>query len=164
MDTVYIETSIVSYLRQRPSPQVVMAARQLLTHQWWNAERSKYELVTSQYVIDEASAGEPTLAAERLESLERIPLLPLDAAIAPIADEIMNRGILPPKARTDALHIAIVAHHRIQYLLTWNCRHIANARILPRIHALLMDLSLPIPIICTPEEMVNDDTPTETDH
>jgi hypothetical protein len=163
MDTVYIETSIVSYLRQRPSPQVVMAARQLLTHQWWNGERSKYELVTSQYVIDEASAGDPTLAAERLESLEGIPLLPLDVTIAPIAEEIMNRGILASKARTDALHIAMVAHHRIQYLLTWNCRHIANARILPRIHSLLADLSLPIPIICTPEEMVDDDTATETD-
>lgn len=72
MDTVYIETSIVSYLRQRPSSQVVMAARQLLTHQWWNNERSNYELVTSQYVIDEASAGDPTLAAEGLESLQSL--------------------------------------------------------------------------------------------
>jgi len=161
MDTLYIETSIVSYLRQRPSSHVVMAARQLLTHQWWNDERSKYDLVTSQYVIDEASAGDPTLAAERLESLDGILLLPLDPAIAQIADEIMNRAILPPNARTDALHIAIVAHHRIQYLLTWNCRHIANATILPRIHKLLNDLSIPIPIICTPEEMVNDDSKTD---
>ena len=78
MDTVYIETSIVSYLRQSPSAHVVMAARQLLTHQWWNSERSGYELVASQYVIDEASAGDPKLAAERLESLNGIPLLPLD--------------------------------------------------------------------------------------
>ncbi|MBC8875121.1 MAG: type II toxin-antitoxin system VapC family toxin [Planctomycetes bacterium] len=161
MDTVYIETSIVSYLRQRPSGQVVMAARQLLTHQWWNHERSKYELVVSQYVIDEASAGDPTLAAERLQSLDGIPLLPLDPEIARIADEIMTRAILPPKARADALHIAMVAHHRIQYLLTWNCRHIANATILARIHTLLTDLSIPIPVICTPEEMVNDDTETD---
>ncbi len=161
MDTVYIETSIVSYLRQHPSAQVVMAARQLLTHQWWNNERSKYELVASQYVIDEASAGDPTRSEERLELLDSIPLLPLDPEIAQIADEIMTRAILPPKARTDALHIAMVAHHRIQYLLTWNCRHIANATILPRIHALLTDLSIPIPVICTPEEMVNDDTETD---
>jgi len=135
-----------------------MAARQVLTHQWWNNERSKYELVTSQYVIDEASAGDSTLAAERLESLADIPLLPLDREIATIGDEIMARAILPPKARTDALHIAMVAHHRIQYLLTWNCRHIANAPILARIHQMLMDLSIPIPVICTPEEMVNDET------
>lgn len=161
MPTVYIETSIISYLRQRPSSQVVMAARQLLTHQWWNEERLNYELVVSQYVWDEASAGDPSLAAERLESLEGIPLLPLDPAIAQIADEMMDRAILPEKARTDALHIAMVAHHRIQYLLTWNCRHIANASILPRIHRLITDLSLPIPIICTPEEMLGDASETD---
>jgi len=75
MTTVYIETSIVSYLRQRPSSQVVMAARQLLTHRWWNEERDKYQVVTSQYVIDEASGGDPVLATERLESLEGIPII-----------------------------------------------------------------------------------------
>ncbi|MCX7309147.1 MAG: type II toxin-antitoxin system VapC family toxin [Afipia sp.] len=158
METVYVETSIISYLRQKPSTQVVLAARQLLTHQWWNDERTNYQLVASQFVIDEASAGNPTLAAERLQLLAGIPLLPLDAAIADIADEIMSRAILPEKARTDALHIAAVAHHRIQYLLTWNCRHIANARILPRIHNVLNDLLLPVPVICTPEEMVGNDS------
>ena len=158
METVYVETSIISYLRQKPSTQVVLAASQLLTHQWWNDERTNYQLVASQFVIDEASAGNPTLAAERLQLLAGIPLLPLDAAIADIADEIMSRAILPEKARTDALHIAAVAHHRIQYLLTWNCRHIANARILPRIHNVLNDLLLPVPVICTSEEMVGNDS------
>jgi len=158
METVYVETSIISYLRQKPSTQVVLAARQLLTHQWWNDERTNYQLVSLQFVIDEASAGNPTLAAERLQLLAGIPLLPLDPAIADIADEIMSRAILPERARTDALHIAAVAHHRIQYLLTWNCRHIANARILPRIHNVLNDLSLPVPVICTPEEMVGNDS------
>jgi predicted nucleic acid-binding protein len=158
MDTVYLETSIISYLRQKPSTHVVLAARQLLTHQWWNDERSNYQLVASQLVIDEASAGNPSLAAERLQLLAGIPLLQLDPVIADIADEIMSRAILPEKARTDALHIATVAHHRIQYLLTWNCRHIANARILPRIHDVLNDLLIPIPVICTPEEMVGNDS------
>jgi predicted nucleic acid-binding protein len=155
---VYLETSIISYLRQKPSTQVVLAARQLLTHQWWNDERSNYQLVASQLVIDEASAGNPSLAAERLQLLAGIPLLQLDPVIADIADEIMSRAILPEKARTDALHIATVAHHRIQYLLTWNCSHIANARILPRIHDVLNDLLIPIPVICTPEEMVGNDS------
>jgi len=154
MDTVYVETSIVSYLRQRPSSQVVMAARQLLMHQWWDHERANYELVISQYVIDEASVGDPTLAAERLTSLDGIPLLPLDAEIEEIAEKIVARAILPPKARIDALHIAAVAHHRIQYLLTWNCKHIANAKILPRIYQVLTDMEIPIPIICTPEELL----------
>jgi hypothetical protein len=96
-----------------------------------------------------------------LPSLERIPLLPLDPEIAVIAKEIMSRAILPPKASIDALHIAIVAHHRIEYLLTWNCKHIANAKILPRIREVLADLGIPIPIICTPEEMVADDSEDE---
>ena len=154
MQTVYIETSIVSYLRQRPSSQVVVAARQVLTHRWWNYERTNYELVTSQYVIDEASAGDPAEAAERLRSLDGIPLLPLETGIETIANEIISRAILPQTATVDALHIAAVAHHRIQYLLTWNCKHIANARILLRIHDVLADLGIPAPIICTPEEMV----------
>ena len=161
MDTVYVETSVVSYLRTEPSSQVVMAARQLLTRQWWNEERTNYQLVASQFVLDEAAAGDPTLADERLRALSGIPLLPLEPAIADIADEIMSRSILPEKARTDALHIATVAHHRIQYLLTWNCRHIANSRILPRIHAVLNDLSIPIPVICMPEEMVGNDPETD---
>lgn len=157
MNTVYIETSIVSYLRQKPSSQVVTAARQLLTHRWWDNERDRYELVISQFVIDEAAAGDPTLAAERLEVLDGIPLLPPAPEIPQIASEIMSLGVLPEKAQVDALHIATVAHHRIQYLLTWNCKHIANARILPRIHDLLTKLSIPIPVICTPEELLGDD-------
>lgn len=156
--TIYIETSIVSYLRQRPSGQVVAAARQLLTHRWWNTERANFQLVSSQYVIDEAADGEAALAAERLASLDGIPLLAADPDVEVIANEIMSRAILPPKALFDALHIAIVAHHPVDYLLTWNCRHIANGKILPRIHSVLDDLGVPIPIICTPEEMVEDDS------
>ena len=106
MTTVYIETSIVSYLRQRPSTQVVMAARQVLTHRWWDDERGNYELVTSQTVLDEASAGDPALAAERLESLEGIPLLPVGPEVTLIANELMSRAILPPKASVDAVHIS----------------------------------------------------------
>jgi len=145
-------------LRQKPSSQVVTAARQLLTRRWWDSEREDYELVVSQYVVDEASAGDPTLAAQRLETLEGIPLLPNAPEIPQIAAEIMSLGVLPAKAQVDALHIAAVAHHRIQYLLTWNCKHIANAKILPSIHNVLTDLGIPIPIICTPEEMLGYDT------
>jgi hypothetical protein len=157
MQTVYIETSIVSYLRQQPSSQIVTAARQLLTHRWWNEERSQYGLVISQYVIDEASAGNPALAAERMQLLDEIPLLPHAPEIVQLANEIMSLGILPDKAEVDGLHIAAVAYHEIQYLLTWNCKHIANAKILPRIHDLLIRQAIPIPIICTPEELLGDD-------
>lgn len=157
MATVYIETSIVSYLRPIHSAQVVAAARQILTRRWWDGERQNYGLVTSQYVLDEAAVGDATLAADRLKALDGIPLLPLEPQIGVIATAIMSKAILPPKAQVDALHIAIAAHHRIDYLLTWNCTHIANARILPRIHEALSELGSYIPIICTPEEMVDDE-------
>ncbi len=158
MPTLYIETSIVSYLRQKPSTQIIAAARQILTHRWWNDERSNYELVTSQYVIDEAAAGDPICAAERLRALDGIPSLPFESQVFVIANAIISRAILPPQASLDAFHIAMTAHHKIQYLLTWNCKHIANAVILPRIHEVLAELGYPIPIICTPGEMVNDDS------
>jgi hypothetical protein len=157
MPTLYIETSIVSYLREQPSPQVVAAARQILTRRWWERERGKYELVTSQYVIDEAGDGDPVLAQGRLQSLAGISLLPVIAEIAAIAEEILARGILPPSAAIDALHISVVAHHRVEYLLTWNCAHLANACNLPRVYRVLDDLGLPRPIICTPEEMLPDE-------
>jgi predicted nucleic acid-binding protein len=143
---------------QKPAKDVVTASHQLLTHRWWDSERGNYDLVVSQYVVDEASAGDPALAADRLDILTGIPRLPGDPEIDRIAEEILTRAILPPKAAVDALHIATVAHHRIQYLLTWNCKHIANAKILPRIYQVLTDLGVPIPIICTPEELIGDDS------
>jgi predicted nucleic acid-binding protein len=157
MDSVYLETSILSYLRSRPSSQVIVAARQLLTHQWWNDERLKYELVVSQYVIDEVSLGDPNLAADRLAAIQGVPVLAPDPLIPQIADEILRKAILPRKAQLDALHIAAAAHHRIQYLMTWNCKHIANAKVLPRIAKLLNGLSIPMPVVCTPEELLGDD-------
>jgi predicted nucleic acid-binding protein len=112
----------------------------------------------SQYVIDEVSAGDVLLAKQRLASLDGMPLLPITPEVPKIAQRIMALGVLPRKAQVDALHISLAAHHRIQYLLTWNCKHIANARILPRIHDILANMEIPIPIICTPEEMLGDET------
>lgn len=163
MPQVYIETSIVSYLRQRPSTQIVAAARQLLTQRWWEHERHNYQLVTSQYVLDEAALGDPTLAAERLQTLADVPLLDLPADVPRIAAEIVRRGILPTDAQVDALHIAVAAFHEVEYLLTWNCKHIANAQVLPRIRDLLLELGYPVPIICTPEEMVGEDEDERND-
>ena len=157
MPWVYIETSIVSYLRQRPSAQIIAAARQLLTRRWWEHERQNYELVTSQYALDEAALGDPMLATERLHALANIPLLELPSDIPRIASEIVGRGILPPDALVDALHIAVTAFHGVEYLLTWNCKHIASAQKLPRIRDLLLELGYAVPIVCTPEEMLGEE-------
>ena len=163
MPQVYIETSVVSYLRQRPSGQIVAAARQLLTQRWWERERHNYTLVTSQYVIDEAGLGDPALAAERLRALADIALLDLPGDVAQIAAEIVRRDVLPADAQVDALHIAAAAFHEIDFLLTWNCKHIANAQVLPKIRELLPELGYPVPIICTPEEMVGEEEDEATD-
>lgn len=122
MPTLYVETSIVSYLRGRPSSQVVAAARQLLTQRWWGAERANYELVTSQYVLDEAADGDSALAQSRLETLAGVPILPVEGAILDIAEEILRKAILPRSASVDALHIAMVAHHQVDYLLRGTAR------------------------------------------
>ncbi|MEE8585323.1 MAG: type II toxin-antitoxin system VapC family toxin, partial [Acidobacteriota bacterium] len=159
--TVYIETSIVSILRSRPSGRVVSAARQLLTRRWWNTERRNYDLFTTQFVLDEASQGDPQLAAERLEALAGIPLLDLPQEIPQIADELLSRAVLPPKARLDALHISAATYHEIDYLLTWNCTHIANARLIPKVRRVVGELGFSPPHICTPEELLDDENDTE---
>ncbi len=157
MPVVYIETSIVSYLRARQASQVVAAARQLLTKRWWEEQRANYQLAISQYVLDEAAKGDAELAAERLNFLLGIPLLAIEPATQAIADKIISSAVLPPKAEIDALHIAVAAYHRTDYLLTWNCTHIANARTIPSIRRILADFNLKSPEICTPGEMLDDE-------
>lgn len=155
MPTLYLETSIISYLTSRPSGQIVSRARQILTHRWWDEERGYYDLVTSQYVLDEARRGDPVLASMRLESLARIPLLDIPDAIPSLADLLLFQSALPEKARLDTLHICTAAYHEVDYLLTWNCTHIANARFIPKMRQILDSMGLAIPTICTPEEMVD---------
>lgn len=115
--TVYIETSIVSLLNRRPSHNTIEVARQILTHQWWDEQSSEYQLVTSQYVMDEAAAGDPDMARARLMSLEGIPLLLLDEKIGEVAAQLIENAVLSPKSTVDALHISIAAFHRIEYLI-----------------------------------------------
>ena len=107
-------------------------------------------------MLDEAADGDSALAQRRLEALTGIPILPVEEAILDIAEAILRRAILPRSASVDALHIAMVAHHHVDYLLTWNCTHIANARILPKVFDVLDHAGLTRPIICTPEELLND--------
>jgi predicted nucleic acid-binding protein len=156
MQTVYIETSVVSFLRENPSASSESVDRQTLTRRWWNMYRHRYELVTSQYVLDEASVGQADLAQERLNHLAGVPLVPLSDRVEELAAQIMARAILPQDAIVDALHIASAAVSRVDYLLTWNCSHIANPMILPRVFRTLDDFALPFPVICTPKDMLEE--------
>lgn len=131
MSAVYVETSIIGYLTARSSSDVVFQARQELTRRWWQQRREEYEIYVSQLVLDEAGAGDPTAAADRLQLLEGFPLVDESAEADRLADVLIARHLLPAKAAADAQHVALAAAAGVDYLLTWNCRHIANADLLP---------------------------------
>lgn len=158
MATVYVETSIVSYLTAKPSRDVVLAAHQTLTRDWWRG-RSAYELVTSQLVLDEAAAGDPHARVRRLAALRGVPVLPLTDPAVRLAKELVARGALPENATVDAFHIGVAAAHEVSYLLTWNCKHLANAAMRSTIEAACRSQGLRPPVICTPEELPIGGTP-----
>ncbi len=159
METVYIETSIVSHSTAWPSPDPATAVLQDQAKRWMNEQRSLYDVVTSQLVLDEAAMGDADAAARRLKMLDGIPVLPAYPDADTVADEIISRSMMPASARIDALHVALAALAGVQYLLTQNCKHIANAHELPRLYRLLDELGLSGMLICTPIEFLggNDD-------
>lgn len=153
---VYIETSVVSYLTARPSRDVVAAAHQQISLDWWERRRNDFDLVASLHVINEAGLGNPEMAQRRLALLAGIPLLQVTETAQELAVAIVKKGLLPQTAYPDALHISTAAVHQIDYLLTWNCTHIANAEILPRVALISERFGLTLPYICTPEELLGD--------
>ena len=157
MATVYIETSIVGYLTAHSRDSLIFQARQELTRRWWSFSREKYDLVASQLVLDEAAAGDAEASKKRLQLLAGIPLLASsDPQIDSLADALLSAHLLPEKAHSDAQHVAIAAVHRVDYLLTWNCKHIANAATLPGLYRLLTERGYSGPLIVTPEEFSGD--------
>jgi predicted nucleic acid-binding protein len=148
----YIETSVVSYLTAWPSRDLVRAAHQQVTREWW-ATRASFELHISQFVLDEAAAGDAVAAAERLEALRDLPLLDVTEDVILLATELVAGGGLPAKARVDALHVAVATVHGMDFLLTWNCTHIANAATRGTIEELCRAAGFEPPIICTPLEL-----------
>jgi predicted nucleic acid-binding protein len=150
---VYIETSLVSYLTARPSRDLLVAAHQQLTVAWWDEQRIHYELFTSQVVLTEAALGDPDAAQRRLAVLTHLPLLDVTDAAIVLAAQLVTGQALPPQAAQDALHLAIACVHGMEYLLTWNCAHLANARLRSRIEQVCRDAGYIPPIICTPEEL-----------
>lgn len=153
---VYIETSMVSYLTARPSRDVIAAAHQQLSIQWRENRKGSFDLVTSLLVVEEASRGNPEAAGRRLSVLEDIPHLELTTDARALANEIIRGGLLPDSAFPDALHIAMATAHQVDYLLTWNCTHIANAEILPKVATICEGRGLALSYICTPEELLGD--------
>ena len=156
MKSVYIETSIPSYLTGRPSRDVRAAAWQQITNQWWEQEKDKYLLYISELVLAEATAGDASAAQKRLDSLSGIPELGISDKAKNLAANLVREGGIPKHSEADALHVAIASVHDVDYFLTWNCRHINNASMKPVIRSICAVAGYTCPEICTPLELLSE--------
>lgn len=154
---VYLETSVVGYATSWLSRDLVVAAHQQITREWFASRAQRYELFVSQLVVSEASGGDEEAARERATFLQRIPRLGITGAAGELAAKLVESGAVPRKAAEDALHIAVAAAHGVDYLLTWNCKHIANAAMRQAIEGVCREVGYEPPVICTPEELMNDE-------
>jgi hypothetical protein len=153
---VNLETSVVSYATSRPNRDLVIAARQQITRDWFASRSPSYSLFVSQLVAAEVSAGDDTSAVEREAFLQGIPRLATTVAAGALASDLVSRKAVPVQAAEDALHIALAAVHGVEYLLTWNCKHIANATMRQAIERACRAAGYEPPVICTPEELTDD--------
>lgn len=153
-ETVYIETTVIGYLTSRPRQDVMVAAHQQATHEWWQTAVDRFELFVSQLVVQECSAGDQQAAEERLNAIESFTLLPTTADAERLAAELIQGHAVPETQPEDALHVALAAVNGIEYLVTWNFRHIANASVRSAIERICREAGYEPPIICTPEELM----------
>ena len=151
--TVYVETTIPSYLTSRPSRDLVVAAHQQLTHDWWRRASHLFDLFLSEVVLEEIRAGDSELAHQRRKVVEDLPILTLNAEGRRLADVYRQRLGLHAGASVDLLHIAIAVAHELDYLVTWNCKHIANGQVIQRLLKVNDELGVRTPVILTPEEL-----------
>ena len=152
--TAYIETSVVSYLTARPSRDVVIAAYQEITREWWRDASGRFDLVASALVVAEARAGDPEAAGSRLEALEAVTLLDATPDAEALANALVEAGAVPRHAADDAAHISIAVTNGVEFLVTWNFRHIANAAMRARIEQVCRQKGYEPPVICTPNELM----------
>jgi hypothetical protein len=154
MESVYLETTFISYLVARPSRDVIVAGHQQSTQNWWAKRRTAFQCSVSQVVIDEASVGDPAEVQKRLAIISGLPVLEVTADAESLTRAIMAAGILPAHAIPDAAHVAVATVHAVDYLLTWNCKHLANAQMVRNIARVCHQLGYKMPIICTPDELM----------
>ena len=147
----YMETTIPSYLISRPSRDLIIAGHQQITREWWEKRRDAFDIYISQFVVDEAKGGDPGAARERLKAIEGLPLLDITPEVEILAAGFLASGLIPKRAATDAAHIAIAAVHSMDFLITWNCVHIANAIIARGVAAVCRRHGFECPVICTLE-------------
>ncbi len=153
---IYIETSISSYLTARPSNDIRAMANQNTTIEWWENRRSEFEVFVSEFVIAESSQGHPEASNRRMAAIEGIPELDVTGEVKQLAKALIAEGPIPEQAEIDAYHIAVATVNGMDYLLTWNCSHIANAAMRPKVEAVCRSHGYEPPIICTPQELMED--------
>lgn len=151
---VYLETTIPSLLTAWPSRDLIIAADQQSTRDWWENRRQNFELFVSPEVLDEASQGDVEAARLRLEAINTLPVLAATEAVEELTRAILATGLIPPRATRDAAHIAFASVHEMDFLLTWNCRHIHNAMISRRLSEVCSAQGFALPILCTPRELM----------
>ena len=151
---VYLETTIPSYLTSRPSRDLLVAAHQQITNEWWHDHRQRFSLFVSPRVLAEAGSGDATAAARRLSELEGIPILAFTPEARLLVTRFLGRGLIPDRSAEDASHVAIATVHGMDYLLTWNCRHIVNAEIMKRLAMVALAEDYVLPALCTPEQLM----------
>ena len=151
---LYIESTIPSYLTARRSRGLIVAAHQEITQEWWEKRKNDFDIYISQFVLDEVGAGDPEASKKRLNAIEEFEQLDITDDVAGLAEALVAKGAIPPNAPTDAAHIAVAAVHSMQFLMTWNCTHIANAEISSVVKKICKSHGFECPIICTPEELM----------
>jgi len=156
MEIVYLETSFVSLLVGNPSRDLIIAANQQITRDWWRFRRDQFVYVASSEVVREAGDGDPQEALKRLGILGQMPVLPFSVEADRMMRALLATRALPPRAQADAAHLAIAAAAGADYLLTWNCRHLANAQILTRLEPEARRLGWKLPKVCAPAELMGD--------
>lgn len=152
---IYVETTVISYLAAMPSADLILAAHQQITHDWWK-RRQRFDLFISQAVLREVAAGDAEAARLRLAAVEGIPVLAIGTDTLELAERFLLMKVIPAKAEVDAVHIAVAVVNGMDFLLTWNCAHIANAAIRGKIEETCRDMGFEPPIICTPEELLEE--------
>ena len=156
METVYIETTVISYLVANQSRDLVTAGQQQATRDWWARRRTSFYCVVSEETLAEAARGDAAQAALRLAALGGLPVVPVTGEVERLAIEFLHTGALPPSARSDAIHLAAASFVEADYLLTWNCRHLANAQIIRRLEREAVRTGWNLPTVCTPPELMAD--------
>jgi len=156
MQSVYVETSVVSYLVARPPENTVAHQWHVWTKDWWRVRRPYFECVISAEVLREAAAGDPQSSRQRLEALSTLTVLRRTEAVDELAAAFLSAGPLPAKAKADAVHLAVATTHGVDYLLTWNCKHLANAEILWRLRPVAEQRRYRMPLVCRPLQLMGE--------